>query len=295
MGNSAASRARSELEKQLVELSRLRNANTRDSEFKVWRQATLTLIQRVWEGDDSRSSRFRSVPFSPGSSRADAKLTREWFERGCAEAARLLRDLIEEINEHGIIKGPAVVMDEPEALPEDEHVPILSLDGSESDGRPSAFADETDDMRLSFDDDDDDDDDDEDDEDDDDEFVMDEDDLEIPDIPDPPGARQPKPTSRPMPRSAARPEAPKPAPGKPAAPKLPAASEVKHRRRRPSRWWRRKLSRPPRPRRRRIRGARAMRRFRFPKPRRPARAEASRSRMAGEANSAARSLRSRTV
>ncbi|MGH7742149.1 MAG: hypothetical protein ACRENS_09010 [Candidatus Eiseniibacteriota bacterium] len=209
MSNSSATRALADLEKQLVELSRLRNANTRDPDFKVWRQATLTLIQRIWEGDDSRSGRFRSVPFSPGTTRADPKLAREWFERGCAEAARVLRDLIEEINEHGIIKGPAAVMDEPEPLPDDESVPILSLDGNDRGPGTISIAGELDDLRLSEDDAAEDEDD-------------DEDEIEIPDIPDPPGARPPKPVNRPMQKSAPRSapqESPRAPAGKPAAAK----------------------------------------------------------------------------
>ena len=217
MGSSAANRARADLEKQLVELSRLRNANTRDPDFKVWRQTTLTLIQRIWVGDDSRSGRFRGVPFSPATSRADTKLAREWFERGCAEAARILRSLIEEINEHGVVKGAAPVMAEPESLPEDENVPILSLDESESHTTSGDYSDEPDDLRLS-----------------DDvepaDAEYEEDELGIPDIPDPPGARSPKPVSRPMAKAApppARAEAPKAPAAKPAAPRSAAPPEAK--------------------------------------------------------------------
>jgi hypothetical protein len=221
MANSEASRASAELEKQLVELSRLRNANTRDAEFKVWRQATLTLIQRIWEGDDSRSSRFRSVPFSPGSTRADAKLAREWFERGCAEAAQVLRALVEEIDERGIVKGPAAEVEELEPLPEDDSVPILSLDSPGPSRRTSSIPDEPDDLRLS------------DDPpaaaDDDAEDEQDDETDEIFDIPDPPGARPPKPLSRPIAKSpprAATPESPK-ASGRPVAPKGSAPMEAK--------------------------------------------------------------------
>jgi hypothetical protein len=221
MANPQASRASAEIEKQLVELSRLRNANTRDAEFKVWRQATLTLIQRIWEGDDSRSSRFRSVPFSPGSTRADPKLAREWFERGCAEAAQVLRALVEEINEYGIVKARSVEVEESEPLPEDDNVPILSLDSPGTSRRSSSIAEEPDDLRLS-----------------DDppagaeedaEDEQDDETDEIFDIPDPPGARPPKPLSRPIAKSpprAATPESPKP-PGRPVAPKGSAPMEAK--------------------------------------------------------------------
>ena len=100
----AGERAQAELEKQLVELSGLRNATTRDSGFKLWRQTTLTLLQRTWEGDDSRAERFRRVPFSPPSARADREELREWYERGCAEAAALLRDLIDDVAQHGVVR-----------------------------------------------------------------------------------------------------------------------------------------------------------------------------------------------
>lgn len=220
MSNSAANRARADLEKQLVELSRLRNANTRDPDFKVWRQATLTLIQRLWEGDDSRSARFRAIPFSPGAKTADVKVLRDSFERGCAEAARVLRALIEEINEHGIMKGPTVVTFESEEIPDDENVPILSLDPGERSGTLS-IPDEPDDLRLS---------------DEASEESLDEEEYEadeaeetdeIVDIPDPPGAREPKPVSRPAPRPARaeEPRAAKPAARAPASQAKPPAQE----------------------------------------------------------------------
>jgi hypothetical protein len=213
MATPAAARASAELEKQLVELSRLRNANTRDPDFKVWRQGTLTLIQRLWEGDDSRSGRFRAVPFSPSSTLADAKMTRECFERGCAEAAHVIRDMIEEINAHGIVRGPGVSFSEPEPLPEDESVPILSLDSSETGTGHSSIPDEPDDLRLS------------DDVEDEDEAGQDDD--ELLEIPDPPGARQPKPVSRPIAKGPARataPESPRPPAVKPPAPEARASA-----------------------------------------------------------------------
>ena len=130
--HNAAERTRAELEKQLVELSGLRNANTRDSGFKLWRQTTLTLIQRTWEGDDSRSTRFRRIPFTPPSARADTRTTREHYERGCAEAAVFLRELIAEVAEYGIVSTPFTepagtdsVSGEP--MPEDG-APMLTLE-----------------------------------------------------------------------------------------------------------------------------------------------------------------------
>ena len=126
---NASARARAEIEKQLVELSDLRNASTRDSGFKLWRQTTLTLIQRTWAGDDTRSARFRRIPFSPPSTRADTRLTREWYERGCAEAAVLLRELITEIDQSGVITTP--MAEAPLAMAEDlpeDGAPLLTLD-----------------------------------------------------------------------------------------------------------------------------------------------------------------------
>jgi len=126
----ATERARIELEKRLVELSGLRNAGTRDSGFKLWRQTTLTLLQLTWEGDDSRAAQFRRIPFSPPSAKSDREELRSWYERGCGEAASLLRELIDEVVENGIV---ATARPDPEdegealdALPEDGS-PILTL------------------------------------------------------------------------------------------------------------------------------------------------------------------------
>jgi len=131
----AGERAQAELEKQLVELSGLRNATTRDSGFKLWRQTTLTLLQRTWEGDDSRAERFRRVPFSPPSARADREELREWYERGCAEAAALLRDLIDDVAQHGVVRTRFETLEDDaaaalDALPEDS-APMLTLGGEE--------------------------------------------------------------------------------------------------------------------------------------------------------------------
>src|SRR5437667_6489267 len=90
------------LNRQIDELGQFRNANTRDAQFKHWRQNTLTAIQRIWPGVTSRSRRFRRVPFSPASSLADPRQVREAFERGCAEATQILRTWFVEIQQHGI-------------------------------------------------------------------------------------------------------------------------------------------------------------------------------------------------
>src|SRR5258706_11672938 len=97
-----AARALELLENSLEQINALRNANVRDANFKEWRQSTLTLFQRLWSGDDIRSERFRRIPFSPPSSRADSKTVRDWFEKGAAEAATLIRSLIDEVVEGGV-------------------------------------------------------------------------------------------------------------------------------------------------------------------------------------------------
>lgn len=90
-------RGRPLLEEQIRQLASLRNASTRDPGFKQWRQNTLTVIQRVWPTEPGRSERFRRVPFTPPSSQSSAALTQEFYERGCAEAARYLKSLVREI------------------------------------------------------------------------------------------------------------------------------------------------------------------------------------------------------
>jgi hypothetical protein len=133
----SAERARAELEKQLVQLSELRNASTRDANFKLWRQTTLTLIQRTWEGDVSRPASFRKIAFSPPTSRPDTKVAREWFERGSAEAAALLRKLMEEVAEHGITVASLGERTGPEPLPEDGGT-MLNLGGPAAKTPPPA-------------------------------------------------------------------------------------------------------------------------------------------------------------
>ena len=91
------------LKEQLEALDQFRNANTRDASFRQWRQSTLTVIQRIWPGVTARSSRFRRIPFSPPSTLADARQSREAFERGCSEATLLVRGWVAEIETKGIV------------------------------------------------------------------------------------------------------------------------------------------------------------------------------------------------
>jgi hypothetical protein len=85
------------LEEQIRQLAALRNASTRDPGFKQWRQNTLTVIQRIWPTEPSRSERFRRVPFTPPSSQSSAAMAQEFYERGCAEAASYLKSLVREM------------------------------------------------------------------------------------------------------------------------------------------------------------------------------------------------------
>lgn len=90
------------LSEQIEQLKALRTSNVRDTEFKQWRQSTLTIIQRIWTGESKRSARFRRIPFSPPSSQAPLREVREFYERGCAEAAQLLKALLDEVIEEGV-------------------------------------------------------------------------------------------------------------------------------------------------------------------------------------------------
>ena len=89
-------RASALLEEQIRQLRELRNASTRDPGFKQWRQNTLTVVQRIWPADATKSERFRRIPFSAASSRISLSVMREFYERGCAEAVSVLKSMIEE-------------------------------------------------------------------------------------------------------------------------------------------------------------------------------------------------------
>ncbi len=111
-GADDALRSRGWLEEQLAQLANLRNASPRDPSFKHWRQHTLTVLQRIWPRHASRSERFRRIAFSPASARTDGQTLRDWFARGCAEAADCLGELLVEIDavgvpEPGEASGPA--------------------------------------------------------------------------------------------------------------------------------------------------------------------------------------------
>src|SRR5262249_47125686 len=90
------------LEFQVAELSGIRNATPRDPISNTGRQHTLTIMQRLWPGDQARRERSRRIPFSPADPRADMRVQREWYSRGCQEAGRVLNGFIAEIRAQGV-------------------------------------------------------------------------------------------------------------------------------------------------------------------------------------------------
>jgi len=125
------------LNEQIEQLKALRTSNIRDTEFKQWRQSTLTMIQRTWAGDSKRSARFRRIPFSPPSSQASMREAREYYERGCAEAAQLLKSYLDEISESGIPEATEAAR--PATLDPgmaDDDFPTLDLPGGPAPAAP---------------------------------------------------------------------------------------------------------------------------------------------------------------
>lgn len=134
MNTEAANRCRHWLEEQLDQLRGLRNGNPRDAQFKQWRQTTLTVLQRIWSADSTRSERFRRIRFSSPQSRVDAKTVADWFTRGCDEAASQLTALIAEIDREGVPATalPAVEAHDPETHGAEEAAfPTLDLSRSQ--------------------------------------------------------------------------------------------------------------------------------------------------------------------
>ncbi|MGH7730426.1 MAG: hypothetical protein ACRENJ_04165, partial [Candidatus Eiseniibacteriota bacterium] len=103
-----------QLRELIAILRELANAGPRDNSFKQWRQVTLTLLQRLWPGDQTRAVRFRRIPFSAPSSRADAKAIKECYARGVNEAIAYLEGLALEL-EPGSGKGRRPLARPPEA------------------------------------------------------------------------------------------------------------------------------------------------------------------------------------
>jgi len=130
---SAGQHARQMLERQLAALSSLYNAGVRSPNFREWRQATLTCIQRIWPAEPARPERFRRIPFSPPMGRPAEREVREYYERGCGEAGSLLKDYIAEIASVGLPSAPAPSMTPAGAPPapgaNDDDFPTLDLPG----------------------------------------------------------------------------------------------------------------------------------------------------------------------
>lgn len=104
-------------------LRELGNAGPRDQSFKQWRQVSVTLLQRIWPDDQGKAARFRRIPFSPPSSRADARTIRECYERGVCEAIAYLDSLIEELEAGGkpgrkLVRPAEAPLIEPEIHPD---------------------------------------------------------------------------------------------------------------------------------------------------------------------------------
>ncbi len=144
---AVARNASKRLEQQLEELGGLFNAGVRSSNFKQWRQATLTVIQRIWPGDSARSERFRRVPFSAPMGRPTEKETREYYERGCGEAMSMLRALLDEIAQSGVPEARADARSaeqDPGASEDDfptvELPPTVSSDPAAGDAAPREAA-----------------------------------------------------------------------------------------------------------------------------------------------------------
>ncbi|MBK7368902.1 MAG: hypothetical protein IPJ04_13640 [Candidatus Eisenbacteria bacterium] len=122
-------RCRQMIEEQVAQLGTLRNANPRDPGFKLWRQNTLTVLQRVWPGDSTRSERFRRIAFTPSHGKPDGQTLRDWYTRGCTDASAYLVALLEMIAREGVPPAPSV---KPEALPSsagarEDDFPVLDL------------------------------------------------------------------------------------------------------------------------------------------------------------------------
>lgn len=138
MSSDPREKAQRSLGEVMEQLKALRTSNVRDTEFKQWRQATLTLVQRIWAGDAKRSARFRRIPFSPPSSQASLRETREYYERGCAEAAQLLKSFLDEIEENGMPTASGAA--QPASLGSDlleDDFPTLELPGGPERNEPA--------------------------------------------------------------------------------------------------------------------------------------------------------------
>lgn len=127
-------RCRGWLEEQLASLAGVRNANPRDNEFKAWRQATMTTLQRVWPDEPARVERFRRIAFRAPGARPEPEQIREWHRLGCELAHAYLTELVQDLDEHG---APVPVARTPDAARTDGGVaeddfPVVELHDGES-------------------------------------------------------------------------------------------------------------------------------------------------------------------
>ena len=126
--------AKQMLERQLEQLGSLYNAGVRSQSFREWRQATLTCIQRIWPAEPARPERFRRIPFSPPMGRPDERAVREYYERGCGEAASVLKDWVAEIATVGLSDSAAPTSAGSPSAPSraDDDFPTVELPGPSS-------------------------------------------------------------------------------------------------------------------------------------------------------------------
>ena len=132
-------RATQWLQELINELPGLRNATSRDPGFKNWRQNAITNIQRIWPADQNHAERFRRIPFSPVDPRADVRLQRESFSRGCQEAGRVLNSFIEEIRASGVPDLPDGALPTEESGLEDGF-PTVDLPSGDLHGSQAALS-----------------------------------------------------------------------------------------------------------------------------------------------------------
>ena len=121
------------LGQQIGELSGIRNATARDPSFKNWRQNTLTVMQRIWPADQGRCERFRRIPFSPADPRAEVRVQREWYSRGCQEAARVLASFVDEIRREGVPDLPPELAESASDAEFEDDFPTVELPAGEAD------------------------------------------------------------------------------------------------------------------------------------------------------------------
>lgn len=122
-------RCREWIKEQIDAMGTLRTSNQRDLIFKSWRQNTVTVLQRIWPEDLERVERFRRIVFTPPHSRADLKLTREWFGKGIGESRTYLQSILDIIDREGVPDPATAGREEDSGTMEDEvGFPMLDLD-----------------------------------------------------------------------------------------------------------------------------------------------------------------------